>query len=84
METLISQSELDEKLERARLLPALAHLPAFGLFAPAGWDYNNPELLALASGILQDESIEGQPTEAAPALFWYETQGGELHCHPWK
>ena len=39
METLISQSELDEKLERARLLPALAHLPAFGLFAPAGWDY---------------------------------------------
>lgn len=80
----ISGKELRKRLDAARTVPGLAHLPAFGLMAPHGWDYHDQELIKKAQTILIKEGIDGVVKETAPALFWYKTKDNDIHCHVWR
>ena len=79
----ISRREMDKRMDTARLLPSLAHLPSFGLITP-NWDYQDPDLLVRAAFILRSEGIAfREVTEAAQALFWYEDMMGNQRLHDW-
>lgn len=79
----ISEGTFRERLSVARQTPGMAHLPAFGLMAPAGWNYQDLALMERAQNILARANIVGTVTEAAPALFWYRDEQDERHLHFW-
>jgi hypothetical protein len=85
MQSTMKPGELDQRLKTARIVPGIAHLPAFGLVQYSEWDYHSPELIRHALLILRSEGIECSHIEqTAPALFWYYDSTGELQLHEWS
>ena len=87
MQQVMNKAESNAMMERARLMPGVAHMPGFGLVGGDlnKWNMHDPELEKKAADILNAEGITFTSIdETPPALFWYVDLQGEKRCHHWE